>query len=337
MICGKLRIRCSPRSSSRLYTPEAHPKGQPFPYKRAVSSRGRLIRSSLRSRLTTPEMHPTNRPPLPIAISLFPSHRRRSPSVWTRTLNTMSPHRRQPLPRHSSKPPSLKGGSPPNRPSPSYKPSAQGGVLKSSSREVVQITSRTLFQSTQAYEATIRGLREDVADLQARIAATPVTPRIAPRPQGFLPNNSRLPHFFIPHLGGWALARFIRRCPADPTMAEGTMGGTGAKIYVYPLKALPPYDASGDGGENRAGEPLPMWLLNLLRGSETTFRLVLRASQATGDWGLPTDIAQYRSTVNRVNELHAACEGILDSLNSCWESLETSSPSSTGWGQAPPS
>ena len=33
------------------------------------------------------------------------------------------------------------------------------------------------------------------------------------------------------------------------------MGGTGTEIYTYPLEALPPYDASGDGGgENRAGE-----------------------------------------------------------------------------------
>ena len=189
-------------------------------------------------------------------------------------------------------------------------------------REVAQITARTLFQRTQAYEATIGRLQGDIAVLRARTAATPVTPRTAPRPNGFLPNNGRLPHFYIPHLGHRAVARFIRKCPADPTMAEGTMGGTGAEVYAYPLEALPPYDASGDGGENRAGEPLPEWLLDLLRGSETTFRLVLRASQSTGDWGLPADIARYRATVNRVNELHAAREGILDSLNSCWESLD---------------
>ena len=189
-------------------------------------------------------------------------------------------------------------------------------------REVAQITVRTLFQRTQAYEATIRWLQGDVALLQARTAPTPITPRTAPRPNGFLPNNSRLPTFYIPHLGHRAVARFIQKCPADPTMAEGTMGGTGAEVYAYPLKARPPYDASGDGGENQAGEPLPEWLLDLLWGSETTFRLVLRASQSTGDWGLPADIARFWATVNRVNELHAAREGILDSLNSCWESLD---------------
>ena len=105
-------------------------------------------------------------------------------------------------------------------------------------------------------------------------------------------------------------------------MAEGTMGGTSAKTYAYPLKALPPYNASGDGGENRAREPLPLWLLDLLQGSETTFRLVLHASQATRDWGLPADIARYRSTTDRINELYAAHEGILDSLASCRESLD---------------
>ena len=189
-------------------------------------------------------------------------------------------------------------------------------------REVAQITARTLFQRTQAYEATIGRLQDDIAVMRARVAATPVTPRTNPRPNGFLPNNGRLPAFYIPHLGHRAVARFIRKCPADPTMAEGTMGGTGAEVYAYPLEARPPYDASEDGEENRAGEPLPEWLLDLLRGSETTFRLVLQASQSTGDWGLPADVARYRATINRVNELHTAREGILDSLNSCWESLD---------------
>ena len=105
-------------------------------------------------------------------------------------------------------------------------------------------------------------------------------------------------------------------------MAEGTMGGTRAEVYAYPLEARLPYDASGDREENRTGEPLPEWLLDLLRGSKTTIHLVLPASQSTGDLGLPADIAQYRATLNRVNELHAAREGILDSLNSCWESLD---------------
>ena len=105
-------------------------------------------------------------------------------------------------------------------------------------------------------------------------------------------------------------------------MAEGTMGGTRAEIYSYPLEARPPYDASRDRGENRTGEPLPEWFLDLLRGSETTFRLMLHASQSTGDWGLPADVARYCATVNWVNELHATREGILDSLNSCWESLD---------------
>ena len=105
-------------------------------------------------------------------------------------------------------------------------------------------------------------------------------------------------------------------------MAEGTMGGTGAEIYACPLEAQPPQEALTNGGENRVGEPLPEWLLDLLRGSETTFHQLLRAAHNTGDWGLPADIARYRAMVNRVNELHAAREGILDSLGSCWESLD---------------
>ena len=175
----------------------------------------------------------------------------------------MSPHRHQPPHRNLWGPSSQKDASPPSPPSPFCKPFGTGGNADNL-REVAQITARTLFQRTQAYEATIGRLQGDIAILRARTAATPVTPRTAPRPNGFLPNNGRLPHFYIPHLGHRALVRFVRKCPGDPTMAEGTMGGTGAEVYAYPLEALPPYDASGDGGENQAGEPLPEWLLDLL-------------------------------------------------------------------------
>ena len=100
------------------------------------------------------------------------------------------------------------------------------------------------------------------------------------------------------------------------------MGGMGAEIYACPLEAQPPQEALTSGGESSAGEPLPEWLLDLLRGTETTFRQLLRAAHTTGDWGLPADIARYRATVNRINELHATREGILDSLGSCWENLD---------------
>ena len=154
-------------------------------------------------------------------------------------------------------------------------------------REVAQITARTLFQRTQAYEATIQRLQDDIAVMRARTATTPVTPRIAPRPQGFLPNNGRLLHFYIPHLGGRARARFIRKCSADPTMAEGTMGGTGAEVYTYPLEALPPYDASGDNGENRASEPLLQWLLDLCKGLRPPFALSSVPAKAPATGGCP--------------------------------------------------
>ena len=87
----------------------------------------------------------------------------------------------------------------------------------------------------------------------------PCHPSNRPRdPNGFLPNNGRLPAFYIPHLGHRAVARFIRRsAQPTPTTTEGPMGGTGAEVYAYPLEAHPPSDASGDGGENRTGRAPP--------------------------------------------------------------------------------
>ena len=54
-------------------------------------------------------------------------------------------------------------------------------------RQVMQVTSRTLFQCTQAYEAMIRGLWEDVARPLSSSRRNPRHPTSRPQPPGIPP------------------------------------------------------------------------------------------------------------------------------------------------------
>ena len=172
----------------------------------------------------------------------------------------MSPHRRQPPCTTLVSPPSRRGASPLDPPSPSSKPSAPEGTPLASGR-----LPRSPPPPTLPTHPGLRGHHRTAAGRHRRHAGPSrgdptVTPRTAPRPNGFLPNNGRLPAFYIPHLGHRALARFIRKCPGDPTMAEGTMGGTGAEtdLRQYPPEAQPPQAnplRAGEGEPNRRAPP----------------------------------------------------------------------------------
>ena len=111
-----------------------HPKGQPFPHKRGATIRGRLIRSSLPPCQITPATPLSSPQPLQASTSHSRFPRLRSLSTWTRTLNTMSPHRHQPPRRHLRSPSSRKDASPPSPPSPSSRPSAPGEAPTTSGR-----------------------------------------------------------------------------------------------------------------------------------------------------------------------------------------------------------
>ena len=108
-------------------------------------------------------------------------------------------------------------------------------------------------------------------------------------------------------------------------MAEGTMGGTGAEIYACPLEAQPhARSLPTSGGRTVPESPSPSGSWTSSEGPRPPSRQLTSAPPyTTGDWGLPADIARYRATVNRVNEGSTPpARASLDSLGSCWESLD---------------
>ena len=78
------------------------------------------------------------------------------------------------------RPPGKGAHPPPVRPRHPCRPSAPGGA-PTTLREVAQITARTLFQRTQAYEATIGRRQDDIAVMRARVAARAVLARLGPK------------------------------------------------------------------------------------------------------------------------------------------------------------
>jgi hypothetical protein len=181
---------------------------------------------------------------------------------------------------------------------------------------VAQAASRALITRTATYEDMVRNLQEEVTRLRQQAAPTPVVPRQDHQPRHFIQNNGRLPNFIIPSRGCRAVARYVRVSPGDPSPAEGTMG-VGEDIYMHPLAALPHYPDEDD-----PPEPLPEWFIELMHATNPYFCSLLQGCCLLEDWGLTTDVALYRATSERIQELHAAREGIDASIANCRERLD---------------
>ena len=110
-----------------------HPKGQPFPHKRAAASQGRLIRSPLCSRLVTPAMPPSSRQPPPTSRLPFRPSLRKPPSAWARNANTKPPYCRQTL---CQQPSSQKDKFPIDQSSLPCRPSVPEGMLGKPERPI---------------------------------------------------------------------------------------------------------------------------------------------------------------------------------------------------------
>ena len=135
------------------------------------------------------------------------------------------------------------------------------------------------------------------------------------------------------------LACFHQEVPRQRHHGQGTMGGTGAKIYACSLEAQPP---RANPSQARGSSPLsasssPSGSLDLLRGSETTFRPnLLRAAHNTGDRGssLPTIATRYwrhRPTEAGTNPTPAR-EGDPGTVSAPAGRPSTTSGRPTGWG-----
>jgi hypothetical protein len=202
------------------------------------------------------------------------------------------------------------------------------GPNRGTLREVARVTNQTLTQHAETQQEEVDNLRNEIQRLRSQIAPTPQTGRTTFFPRGFAPNNGRYPHFHIPHQGNRARARYIRVCPTDPSIVEGTMGGTSGEIYSTPIYAQP-YDRYGatEGNENAdvPAEAMPEWFRDLLHGSPAAFATLLHGSRALNDWGITADIARYRSYGERVSDLYRARESIDASISGLRDNMDLAS------------
>jgi hypothetical protein len=156
-----------------------------------------------------------------------------------------------------------------------------------------------------AYEKKLHDALEARDDAQDRYtelylhrAPTP-TPEC---PEGFIENRGRIPHFRIPLAPGQdeVQARYIRLCPGEPTLVEGTMGQTDDTVYLEELYAqsrLTPEDVA---------KPLPVWFSRVCDSGSNLWPQVLSAARGLDDWGLVADLARYRATDAQLHRLHLA-------------------------------
>jgi len=119
-------------------------------------------------------------------------------------------------------------------------------------------------------------------------------------PEGFTENQGRLLQFRIQLSAeyGDIQAPYIRLCPTEHTMAEGTRGGAGDPVYLMELFANPRL-----GAEDHT-LPLPHWFTEILGAGSRHFNTARQRVLELDDWGLTTDIARYYASNLRIAELH---------------------------------
>jgi len=119
-------------------------------------------------------------------------------------------------------------------------------------------------------------------------------------PEGFTENQGRLPQFRIQLSAeyGDIQAPYVRLCPTEHTMAEGTRGGAGDPVYLMELFATPRL-----GAEDHT-LPLPRWFTEILGAGSRHFNTARQRVLELDNWGLTADVARYYASNLHIVELH---------------------------------
>ena len=154
----------------------------------------------------------------------------------------------------------------------------------------------------------IKDRDEEIAQLQVQLAQLHGTALPYDRPEGFQDNNGRIPNL-IPIGGGLSVAaKWVKQRPdARVELLAGREAGE--ERYVVELYATPNYSVESPA------EPIPVWLLKLLRGTGDAFHTLLEAVEATDDWPLEAEIQRYRDILTSRNELAAKRDAISAELD----------------------
>ena len=147
----------------------------------------------------------------------------------------------------------------------------------------------------------IRCLKEQISGLHNRVEHYENIFERAP--DGYIENDGRVPHFFIPLGDGvFKPAKWIKKLEDGQVARFHEQQGPNESPYIIDLYAQA--DTVGHGKENPI-EPLPAWFHALLIGPSSNFVHLQRDIGDLDNWGLAREIACFRELDQEAAELAA--------------------------------
>ena len=132
-------------------------------------------------------------------------------------------------------------------------------------------------------------------------------------PNGYIKNDGRVPHFFIPLGNGvFKLAKWIKKLEDSRVAGFHEQQGPNESPYIIDLYAQA--DTVGHGEENPI-EPLPTWFHALLIGPTSDFVHLQCDISDLNDWGLAREIARFYELDQEATELATRVDVLHEELD----------------------
>ena len=132
-------------------------------------------------------------------------------------------------------------------------------------------------------------------------------------PDGYIENDGRVPHFFIPLGNGvFKLAKWIKKLEDGRVAGFHEQQGPNESPYIIDLYMQA--DTVGHGEENPI-ELLPTWFHALLIGPGSDFVHLQHDIGDLDDWGLAREIARFRELDQEAAELATRVEVLHEELD----------------------
>ena len=169
----------------------------------------------------------------------------------------------------------------------------------------------TIAQRDAQENIEIRRLKEQIAGLHDRVEHYENIFERAP--DGYIENEGRVPHFFIPLGDGvFKPAKWIKKLKDGCVAGFHADQGPNESPYIIDLYAQA--DTVGHGEENPI-EPLPAWFRALLIGAGSNFIHLQRDIGDLDNWGLAREIARFRELDQEAAKLATRVEVLHEELD----------------------
>ena len=258
---------------------------------------------------------PTSPPVLDLALiyfnlrasAQFHLHARMSSNASTNPSDASSVENRVPLPVR-----------PVESPEPPMSPNTVANTLAAHPdlnadilRAIVKGLLATITRRDAHENIEIRRLKEQVAGLHDQVEHYENIFERAPN--GYIENDGRVPHFFIPlGEGVFKPAKWIKKLEDGRVAGFHADQGLNESPYIIDLYAQA--DTVRHGEENPI-EPLPAWFRALLIGPSSDFIHLQRDIGDLDDWGLAREIARFCKLDQEAAELAARVEVLHEELD----------------------